>query len=50
MSNLRIDVDGDHWSTDGDGWTCVEYPENWMHSLEALDRIFGPLTDPYEED
>lgn len=50
VSDARIDSDGDLWEASDGGWLCVEHPENWFPDLDLLDKVWGPLTDPYEED
>lgn len=50
MSDVRIDSEGDAWERADGGWRCYDYPDAWAPSLEVLDDVFGPLTDPYEED
>lgn len=51
MSDQRIDVEGDLWQKGEDGsWYCVEYPNSTLPNINALYMVYGPLTDPYEDE
>lgn len=48
IARLR-DADGDEWVPEDGGWRCVDPDHHtWLPTREAVDYIWGPLTEVKE--